>query len=98
MKTRETYWREQEKVRTLTGQLPENAFNFISIHPHIDKNKKEYTLISPLCLCNKNGIIRPEFERDRYKTVKQAHSAARMISALSEKEINLPIEVVFCPG
>jgi len=31
MRHREAYWRAQEKVRTKTGKLPENAFDFISI-------------------------------------------------------------------
>ena len=89
MKNTIEYWK---KVK---NPLPENAFDFISIHPHWNGG---YRLISPLCIVESDEKRnRPQWEQDRFHTTKQAVRAANMIAALTFKEIRKKIFVLFCP-
>jgi hypothetical protein len=88
------YWAIKERIRAKTGKLPANSFDFVSIHPPC--NGHGYSLVSPLCLCELNGVCRPEFEQDHFITLKQAERAARIICAFAEKEIGRKIGIVYC--
>lgn len=78
---RDPYWEEVEKLRTKSG-LPKWSFDFISIHPH---GEKEYRLISPLCLVDDKTGQRPDFEESRRfsrksEAIKGAKEIARNIA------------------
>ena len=99
MKTVDKYWETMESKRK-DGKLPENAFDFISIHDHskcYDGAKRYFSLISPLCIIEEaEKGNRPQFEQDRFVSLNQAYCAAKMLSALYSAEMNKKIEIVNC--
>jgi hypothetical protein len=92
MVKREEYWKAKETIREKTGELPDNSFDFISIH----NGEKGFSLVSPLVLCNLNGVCRPEFENDRFDSLRIAYKAAKMLSALYSNELKIDIPIVYC--
>lgn len=89
MRTTIEYWKKIGNNRS------ENVHDFISIHPHYETG---FRLISPLCIVYANpNQGRPQWEQDRFNTIKKAYRAAKMIAALTEKEIGKKINVLFCP-
>jgi hypothetical protein len=98
MRNRDAYWAQMEKRRNSAGRLPENAFDFISIHPCEYSNEGKYSLMSPMVIIENSKMIRPAWENDYYTSLRQANKAAEIISAITEKEIGKKIEIVFCPN
>jgi len=91
---RELHWRKMEAKRALTGNLPAHAFNFISIH--FNERDNNYSMISPLCICESNGMKRPLFEKDKYTILKQVKRAANINAAFYTAETGINIFVVDC--
>ena len=92
--SKEKYWNRMSAIEKKTHSLPKNAFDFISIHYWEDR--KEYRLLSPLCLIDTVNSERPGFELDKFPSKKIAEKAAKMLVALAEKENNLKIQIVDC--
>lgn len=72
---KQAYWNEIESNRTDTLGLVSWAFDFISVHG--PSHKDEYSLLSPLFLCD---IKRPRFENRRFKTFEAALKYAERLA------------------
>lgn len=76
----ENYWKRMEKIREKTGKLPENCFDFISVHYHHPENC--FGFVSPMCLVDEN-CQRPEWEKDVYFGKQNALNAAKKLAELN---------------
>ena len=82
---RDEYWGEAERVRVQCGQLPEWAFDFISVHEcafYLEDKGHVYGLCSPMCIVEGNECgRRPAFEAVSFTTKAEAISAAKQIAS-----------------
>lgn len=73
------YWELMETVRRREGALPENAFDYISVHFREDG----YGLLSPLLFVERLAK-RPRWEGTRFPDFKSALRAARILRGLAK--------------